>query len=255
MRLLKILLVLVILLLIVLGVFAWTLPADLAYRYAANYLGPVTLSGVRGSVWNGHADGVSAFGRDLGELDWRLEKAPLLHRQLVADLRIKGADVDAAGAVTRNPDDTLVVRDLRFRFPAGLLEPALDVPALKLLGTISGVLTQATLANGFIRGAIGNARWSEAGVSGQAEARFSDILADFASRSDGSIAGTVHDDGQGNLKVDGSFSVRVDGYDAQARLVARNGDPQVMEMLRYIGQPQPDGSSKLVIHGRLFKLF
>ncbi|MGA9422238.1 MAG: type II secretion system protein N [Rhodanobacteraceae bacterium] len=255
MRLLKILALALIALLIVAGVLAWTLPADVAWRYARGNFGPVALSGIRGTVWDGHADGVSALGRDLGEIDWHLDKAALLHRRVLADLRVQGADVDVAGELVRNPDGSVVARDLRFRFPAALAEPALDIPGLKLLGTISGVLKQATLLNGFVQGALGTTRWSDAGVSGQAEARFSDILADFSSQPDGSIAGSVHDDGSGNLAVDGSFSVRVDGYDAVATLRARNNDPQILEMLRYVGQLQPDGSSKLVIRGRLFKLF
>ncbi|MGA9342798.1 MAG: type II secretion system protein N [Rhodanobacteraceae bacterium] len=255
MRLLKILLILALVLLVVAGVFAWTLPADFAWRYAQRYFGPVTLTGIRGTVWDGHADGVSALGSDLGEIDWEIAKLPLLHRQVLADVRVQGAGVDVAGVVERNGDGSVIAHDVRFRFPAALAEPALDIPNLKLLGTIGGVLKRATLVNGLVQGASGDARWSDAGVSGQAEARFSDILAEFSSQPDGGIAGTVHDDGSGDLAVDGSFRVRMDGYDAVATLSARHNNQQVLETLRYIGQPQADGSSKLVIHGRLFKLF
>ena len=96
MRIVKTLLVLFALALVVAGVFAWMLPADVGYRYGARLLGPVTLTGVRGTVWNGHADGVSAFGRDLGELDWHAQKLPLLGGQWIAEVRIQGADVDLA---------------------------------------------------------------------------------------------------------------------------------------------------------------
>jgi hypothetical protein len=255
MRLLKVLLLLLIVLVVVVGVVLWTLPAGLAYRHVGSRLGPVTLSGIRGTIWDGHADGVSAFGRDLGELDWQLDKSSLLHRALKADVRLKGADVDAAGTVVRASGDVFEVRDLRFRVPAALLEPAIDVPDLKLRGTVSGVLAHARLEGGLVRQARGSARWSDAAVAGAAEARFSDVLADFASQPDGSIAGTVHDDGKGDLAVEGVFSVRYDGYDAEATLGARHGNARIAEMLQYVGQPQADGSSRLVIHGTLFKLF
>ncbi|MEO5623995.1 MAG: type II secretion system protein N [Dokdonella sp.] len=255
MRILKILIVLIVLGLTVLGIFAWTLPAEIAYRYGAKYMGPVVLTGVRGSVWDGHADGVSVFGRDMGELDWHAQKAPLLlQRRVVADLRIKGADIDAAGMVMRDSDGTLSTRDLRFSVPAALLAPALDIGSLKLLGTVEGVVAHATLAQARLSDATGNARWSNAGVSGQAEARFSDILADFASQPDGSIAGTAHDDGSGDLEINGTFNARLDAFDAQAILRARNGNQQVVETLRYVGQPQADGSVKLVVHGQLLKV-
>lgn len=255
MRFLKILVLLSIVVAVVAGIFAWTLPADVGYRYGARYLGPVVLTGLRGTVWDGHADGVSVLGRDLGELDWRAQKAPLLRGQFIADLRIKGADVDAAGVITRETDGSIVAHDLRFRVPAELLAPALDLKNLKLLGTVSGVVTQATFATTPLSDASGTARWTDAGVSGDAEARFSDMLAEFASQPDGGIGGSVRDDGGGNLAVDGTFSVRFNAFDAQATLRARNGDPQVAETLRHIGEPQADGSSRLVVHGQMLSVF
>ena len=255
MKLIKWLLALLVLGVVVAGVVAWTMPADVAWRYVAPKFGPVSLVGVRGTVWEGHADGVSVFGRDLGELDWRIDKAPLLGRTIVADVRIKGADIDSSGVVERAGDGRLSARDVRFRVPATLFAPALDIPSLNLLGSVTGTVSKASFADGRISDAAGNARWTEAGVSGQAEARFSDILADFASRADGSIAGTIADDGRGNLEVNGQFDVSPVAFNAEAFLAARNDDARVREALQYVGQPQPDGSSHLVIRGELFKLF
>ncbi|MEO5627224.1 MAG: type II secretion system protein N [Dokdonella sp.] len=254
MRFLKILSVLVVLALIVGGIVLWTLPADVAYRYGAKYLGPVALTGLRGTVWDGHADGVSVFGRDIGELDWHAQKRPLLGGQVVADLRIKGADVDAAGLVTRMGGGTITARDLRFRMPAELLAPVLALGDLKVLGTVNGMVSEATLVGSVLRTASGNGRWSEAGVSGNVEARFADMLGEFASQPDGSIGGTVHDDGTGNLAVDGKFHTSFGVFDVQATLAARNDDQQVVEALHHIGELQADGTSKLVIHGQMLKL-
>ena len=255
MKILKWLFVLVAVLAVVAGVVAWTMPADVAYRYLAPRLGPVSLVGVRGTVWDGHADGVSVFGRDLGELDWRVEKAPLFMRSVHADLRIRGADIDTSGLIERDSEGRIRAHDVRFRVPATLFSPALDVPSLKLLGTVTGTFREITLFNGLLADASGNARWTDAGVSGSAEARFSDIIAEFASKPDGSIGGTIADDGKGNLEVNGSFSIAATGFQAEAFLAARNDDPRVQEALRYVGQPQADGSSHLLINGQLFKLF
>ena len=260
MRFLKILLVLALLLLIVAGVVFWTLPADVAWRQGAKYFGPVVLSGVRGTLWDGHADGVSLFGHDLGELDWRVAKSAVLRGRVVADVRIQGTDIDAAGIVERALVEdanagALVLRDVHFRFPASLMEPALALREITLNGAISGVVSEAALRNGFVESATGNARWSEAGVSGQAEARFADILGEFAAAPGGGIAGHAKDDGTGNLAVDATFRAAVTGFDAEAILRARNDDPQVEETLRHVGEPQADGSSKLVVHGQTFKLY
>jgi general secretion pathway protein N len=255
MRVLKILLVLLVLALVVGGIVIWTLPADVAYRQGAKYMGPVVLTGVRGTLWDGHADGISVFGRDLGEIDWRMSKSAALRARMAADVRIQGTDVDAAGLVERERAGAIKVRDVRFRFPAQMLAPVLDIPDLGLLGTVSGVVSEASLRDGFVESATGNARWSEAGATGQAEARFADILADFAGQTDGGIAGTAHDDGTGNLAVAATFHASLTGFEAQAILSARNGDPQVQETLRHVGEPQADGSSKLVVRGQMFKLY
>ena len=254
MRILKIFLNLCVVVLIVASVFAWTLPADVAYRSGAKYIAPFALTGIRGTVWDGHADGVSAFGRDLGELNWHAQKTPLLRGEVVADVRIQGADVDAAGTLIRR-SGSVSAYNLRFGFPAATLEPALDLGPLKLLGGVNGVIDSATLTGATLGNVSGSARWSDAGVSGQAEARFSDLLVKFASRPDGSIAGTVSDDGKGNLAVNGTFEVHLGTYDVQATLAARNNDPQVAESLRYVGQMQADGTSRLIVHGQMLKVF
>ncbi|HEX5124794.1 MAG TPA: type II secretion system protein N [Rhodanobacteraceae bacterium] len=255
MRILKILLALVVLLIAIGAVLLWTVPADFAYRQGAKLLGPIVLSGVRGTLWDGHADGVSVLGRDLGEIDWRMSKAGFLRGSMVADVRIQGTDVDAAGLLERERGGALTLRDVHFRFPAEVLAPMLDVKDLSLLGAVSGVVVTASVRNGLVESATGNARWSEAGVSGAADARFADILGEFAGQPNGGIAGTAHDDGTGNLAVNATFTVALDGFTANAILGARNDDPQVQETLRHVGEPQPDGTSKLAIRGRMFKLY
>lgn len=255
MKILKWFFALLILVVIVAAAIAWTLPAEVAYRYVASQLGPVSLVGVRGTVWQGHADGISVFGRDLGELDWQVEKAPLFARRLHADLRIRGADIDTSGLIERAADGRLTAHDVRFRVPASMMAPVLDVPSLKLLGTITGTFAKVSFHDGVVSDANGTALWSDAGVSGTAEARFSDILAEFASKPDGSIGGTVADDGKGNLEVSGHFTIAATGFQAEAFLAARNDDVRVREALRYVGEPQADGSSHLLINGQLFKLF
>ena len=255
MKAIRVLLMLLFVLVVIGGVVAWTLPADLALRWFRPNLGPLQLSGISGTVWEGRAGAVGAFGKPLGAIDWHVEKTPLIFRQVVAHFTLGGGPISAGGNATRDPDGSVLVRDVKFSFPAELAAPALDIPALKLLGTIDGSLAEGRIIGGWIAGARGNARWREAGVIGQAEARFGDVVAEFASAPDGSIAGTVKDDGSSSLVVDGQFVVRSGEFDATMRLGARAEDNQLREALRYIGEPQADGSSLLKIHGQLLKLF
>lgn len=255
MKLLRRLLLLILLLAVVGIVVAWTLPAELALRWLKPDLGPLQVSGVSGTVWRGNASSVSAFGTSLGAMRWSVDKSPLLLRRVAARVTLSGGAIALDGDVTRDADGSVLVQNMTFQLPAETAAPALDIPALKLHGTIDGRIDDARLAAGWVSGARGTARWRDAAVSGEAEARLGELLAEFASQTDGSIAGTVRDDGSGNLEVAGQFVVNSGQFSATARLVARNGDMQIAEALRYIGEPQPDGSSLLKINGQLFKLF
>jgi len=255
MKLLRRLVLLLIAIALIGGVIVFTLPAQLAYRWSAAELGPLRLQGIDGTVWDGRAAGVTAFSQPLGSLDWQVAKWPLLSRRVEAQLNLSGGQVQAKGQVRREANGEIHASGVDFSMPASMAEPAVDIPALKLHGEIVGRLEDAVVQGGWVSGARGTARWQHAGVSGQAEARFGDLLFEFASQPDGSIKGTVKDDQSSNLQVDGQFVVRAAEFDAQATLSARNEDMNMREALQFIGQPQPDGTSLLKIHGQLYKLF
>ena len=254
MRLLRNVLMLVLVLLVIGAVVLATCPAEYAYRLVADRLGVIKLGGISGSIWQGHAASVQAFGQPLGALDWQLEAAPLLGREVIAHLRLTGADVTAAGRVERAPDGTITLRETTFRVPARMAEPALDIPALQFLGAIDGTLAEARLRGAWLEQARGTLRWNDAAVAGAAQAQLGTLEATFSSTPDGAIAGVAHDTG-GPLALNGTFKVSAGSFDADAILAARDGNPQVAEALRYIGQLQPDGGSHLIVHGQLFKLF
>jgi len=254
MRILRNLFLILILLLVIGAVVLATLPAEYAYRMVADRLGVVRLSGISGTIWQGHAAGVTAFNQPLGALDWRLEAAPLLGRRVLAHLRLSGGEVNADGTLDRDADGVIMLRQTQFSFPASLAEPALDIPSLHFVGRIDGTLVQARVKGLWVDQASGTLQWKDATVGGEAQANLGDLQATFASAPDGSIAGVAHDSG-GPMQLNGTFTVRAGSFEADAILSAREGNPQVAEALHFIGQPQTDGSSHLIVHGQLFKLF
>ena len=254
MKLLRGVLLFAIVLAAVAGVAAWTCPADLAYRYFGGRLAPLALHDLSGTIWQGRAAAVELFRQNLGALEWRLQPAPLLHGQAIAQLTLTGDGVAATGLVERGADGQLSFRDVVAHLPARMAAPVLAIPALELLGTIEINLTQARLRGAWLEGANGAAYWHDAGVAGAAQARLSDLQLTFASAADGTIAGVVHDLG-GPLQAEGTFTASPGRYDAQVRLAARGDDPRVSEALQFVGQPQSDGSRQLVIEGRQLGLF
>lgn len=254
MRILRTLLLFLFALVLIAGVAIATCPADFAYRLVADRLGVFKLAGISGSLWQGRAGSTQVFGQEIGALDWRLEAAPLLGGEVMAHVRLAGTDLNADGIVDRTSDGTISVREATFRVPARMAAPALDIPALQLLGNIDGKLTEARLKGAWVQQASGSLHWTDAAVAGAAQAQFGTLEATFSSAPDGTISGVAHDLG-GPLQLNGTFKVSAGSFDADANLAARDGNPQVIEALRYIGEPQADGTSHLVIHGQLFKLF
>jgi len=253
MRILKILLALVLLAVVVAGIALWVMPADVGYRYAARHLGPVVLSGVRGTIWDGRADGVSLFGQDLGKLEWRARKASLLEGRFAADVRLQGTDVDVAGTIERSRAG-LRVEGMRFALPAQRLAPLFGRD-VELTGTVAGVIDRGMLRGVTLENAAGSARWSQAGVIGSAESKLPDLLVDFSSGADGIVDARVRDDGSGPLVVAGTVRLVRNEYHATAELRARDSDPETVEALRRIGVPQPDGASRIEAHGPLLRMF
>jgi len=244
----------VVVLLVVASVIAITCPAEFAYRLLADRLGAVKLSGISGSIWQGHAGSVQVFGTPLGALDWQLQAAPLLHGIAAAHLTLSGGEITASGDLAAGSGDAIDISNATLHAPAHIAAPALDIPALQLLGDMDIDVAQAHVLGAWPQSANGTAHWRNAAVVGAAQAQLGDLQATFASAADATINGTVHDLG-GPLQREGTFRVNAGSDDADATLRARDGNPRVSEALRYVGEPQADGSSHLVIHGQLFKVF
>lgn len=231
-----------------------TCPASFAWRFFAGRAGAFKLDGLSGSIWNGHAASASVLGTALGELDWRLHPLPLARGVIAAQLDVHGGEVTGSGAVERESDGSLRVTGAVIRLPAALAAPALDIPMLQLLGDIDIDLAQLRVQGAWPTAAQGKILWHNAAVAGAAQASLGDLQVDFASAADGGIAGSARDLG-GPLQLDGTFTIAAGGYDVRAKLAARDGNPQVLDALRFIGQAQGDGTTLLLIHGQFFKVF
>jgi general secretion pathway protein N len=252
MRVLRRLLLLVLLLAVIAGLVLWYLPAGFAWRQLGqDRLGPaLALQEISGTVRQGRAGQALVNGFPVGALDWTVDWRGLLRRQVGGSWRLDGPAWQAQAADTRLVGDTVEVRDLRASLPALLLQPMLDIPALTFLGTVEIDLARLRQRAGRIEQAQGQARWLDAGVTGQAQARFGPLRAQFGTGEDGRIVGTVQDEG-GPLSVEGQFQLDGLRYRAEVILLARDPADPVAQALYYIGESLPGGGSLLVVEGEL----
>jgi general secretion pathway protein N len=227
-------------LLLLAAVLVATAPADLAYRWYADRLGPLRAEGLSGSVWDGRASAVSVFGT-------ALRGAPR------GDIALTGELVHGKAAL-RSAGGALRLEDVEAAFPASVLGPALDIPALILTGNIAVEAAHAELRDGVLQSAEGTATWREIVIAGAAQARVDGLEARFVPAAGGGIEANLRDL-SGSLAVDGRVTVHEGRYAAQVRLALRQPDPQVQEALQYIGERMPDGSTLLRIEGTLHPLW
>jgi general secretion pathway protein N len=247
-------LLLVILLLLGLAAVALALfPASTALSWLGGRLGPVQLSEVGGSIWDGHAGQVSAFGQALGRLRWSVSPISALRGAPRVELELEGDRYQGSTVAVLRGALSAELTNARFRFPAETLRGALDVPGLVPGGTVELDLPSALIEAGYPRSLRGTAVWRDAAVAGAAAAALGDIQSEFSTTADGAISGVISDLG-GPLQVEGSFRFALTGYEAEALLRPRGSQPALDRALDHIGQRQPDGSSYLKITGSMLPL-
>jgi general secretion pathway protein N len=252
MRWIKWLLFVQALLLLLAALLLWLAPASLAYRYVADRLGPVRLDDVSGSVWEGRARQLVAFGVALGPLEWKVSAWSVLANRPEGELVMDGDEVDARARFLRD-GNAITLREVDARFPAVLLGPALDIPALKLTGTVALRASEVHVVGGLLASAEGHADWRDVGISGAAQARLPGVRVDFAPAADGGIAARVADAG-GPLAIAGTATLRDGRYVSETTFELREPNAQIAEALSWVGQRTPSGGSYLRIEGELHRL-
>lgn len=236
-------------LLLAAGALVWTAPAQLVLRWYADRLGPVRLQGVSGSLWQGEAAQLMVFDVALGPLRWTVDRGATLGGAPRGTLQLAGESIHGSGRFVELPDGWRF-EDVDATLPAPLLAPALDLPALGLLGTVDAHADHLVLREGLLAGARGEVVWRDLGVSGAASVRLPGLRIDVSDAPDGAVVGEVADLG-GPLAIAGEVRIKDGHFLSETRLDLREPEPRIAEALKFIGQRTPEGGSYLRIEGQL----
>lgn len=224
-------------------------PADLAYRLAGHRLAPMALEGVSGSLWQGRADQWIAHGVALGPIEWQVDRGAALTGRPSGEIRATGRQVAGTARFARI-DDGWSLSAVDGVFPAALLAPALDIPALSLLGTIELDIDSVQIRDGYLGTAAGRIAWRGLGVRGIAALTLPGLEMQIISTGERALKATIADLG-GPLAIDGRLSLADGAFTAEVDLVPREAEPRLEEILKYVGERRPDGGSHLRIEGTL----
>lgn len=224
-------------------------PAELAYRFVGHRLAPLQLDGVAGSLWRGRAAQWVVHGIGLGALEWQLERGSVVTGQPKGEVRAIGDQVSGNARFER-VDDGWSLSEVRGRFPAPLLAPALDIPGLALLGNIELDLATVRIAEGQLATAAGTVTWRGLGVRGIAALTLPGVEMRIEATGERSLEAEVRDLG-GPLAIDGRVKLANGAFTAEVDLIPRENEPRLEEILKYVGERRPDGGSHLRIEGTL----
>ncbi len=224
-------------------------PAELAYRFAGHRLAPMALEGLSGSVWQGRAAQWIVHGVALGPIEWRIERGAALSGRPRGEFAVSGRQVAGTARFERHGDGWRLDA-IDGTFPAALLAPALDIPALGLLGTVELDLDSVVVRDGQLATAEGRVAWRGLGVRGIAALTLPGIEMRIGATGERALEATIVDLG-GPLAVDGRLRMADGAFSVGVDLVPREPEPRLEEILKYVGERRPDGGSHLRIEGTL----
>lgn len=224
-------------------------PAELAYRLAGHRLAPMALEGVSGSVWQGRAAQWIGHGVALGPVEWQVDRGAALTGRPSGEVRATGRQVAGTARFERT-EDGWSLSSIDGAFPAALLAPALDIPALGLLGTVELDLDSVVVRDGYLGTAAGRIAWRGLGVRGIAALTLPGLEMRITSTGERALEATIADLG-GPLAIDGRLRLADGAFTAEVDLVPREAEPRLEEILMYVGERRADGGSHLRIEGTL----
>ena len=214
---------------------------------------PVTLGGVTGTVFDGHAGYVQGPGGAIENLDWRLHPLNLLLAQVAADIEVDSDLGGFSGRVTRSLFGGTHVRNLTGSASAGWLAKRGGVTFLPLSSDVAVDIREASVddqlnfsaLDGAVR--LGNTRWELFNPPVEL-GQFETVLA----HGDDGIRATIVDS-NGPLAIDGSATLTPERrYRLNVRLRARAGaDDRLDGMLDQLGEGDDEGWHRVQEQGSL----
>ena len=238
-----------------LGIAIATLPARfLAGQLPRAGLGAVELTG---SVWSGHARGLTWRAAPLGDLRWSLAPSELLRGRLAANLRLSRPDGDLTTRASVSLDGTLRLTDARVNLPVeALSELPLGVPR-HWRGRLSGQFAEVTVSKGWpsaVRGTLemdGLIAPPPRNMSiGSYHIEMPDPQA--ADTPAGQLSARVADK-EGPFSFEGRFTLGADREFLLEGLLAPRGatPPALQRSLELLGPPDANGRRPVSVSGTL----
>ena len=229
----------------------WFLPARWMQPRIEARLHGLRLAQVQGLLWDGRAGQVlTADGRVLGSLRWRLSRRALLGEGRL-QLDLAGPQLGFTGAMRQLPGGRVEWYAVTLHAELAALHPRLTSPLGQPGGTLQLTVAHALLQGGWPLQLQATAQWQHATLQTHAGALALGELQAQAQAHDGVIQAQLRDDGHGPLQVVAQALLSPLGWRLDATLRARQTDPALRRWLSTLGPADADGTVHIHRRGGL----
>ena len=223
----------------------WLTPVAFVAPYIEKAVPNTHISNASGTIWDGEAAAVKTNNFNLGRVSWKVHPIEsLLSLSVVANINIRGNELNANGNALYGLDKSIRLSELQFKADASLIQRL--QPQISLAGTFEGLIDNAEIQPGgfpIINGVINMVQLSvvfpQVGPG--------NYRADISS-SNNSIEAEINS-AEAPLNLNGKASIN-SNWQYQADVVAKANpglNPMIMNLLRPVAgnNPGPDGSLRI----------
>jgi hypothetical protein len=228
------------------------LPATLLMDSIAQRVPGFAVQDIRGSVFNGAAQGVRLRGAPIESLSWQWRFLPLFLGRVEYQIGMVDPELRVSGNVAVGLDRQLRITDLTGSLPLAKLMALLGYAPLAISGQVHiDAASLHLVATGLPRAATGALRLLGTRITLGRPLELGDFSAEFSTR-DQDIVGNVKDQG-GPLELTGALTLTPDGryrFNGQVG-IREQSNHELGQALSILGRPGADGKWKLNFTGTL----
>jgi general secretion pathway protein N len=234
---------------LVFGLF--TLPASAALSFF--HPPGVTLTGVSGTIWNGHAQAVRSGTLHLGSVVWHLDVLSLFTGKLGADVKVTRTDGFAQGHIAASPS-RITLRGFNASLPVSALPP--NVIRGGWTGTLNLKLAELAVADSWPVAATGTIEVSDLVGPANRPAPMGSYKVVFPAEGTAAggdtLTGALTDNG-GPFAVNGTVQLNKNrSYLVSGLIATRPGAPSdITRTLEILGEPDEQGRRQFSIEGTM----
>lgn len=248
--LLKLIVVLGIVLLLA-GVFAWQAPAEWLASRAALPRHDIQYSRLSGTAWNGVAHDAKWRDLMLGDVHWDFNQLSQVSPPFTTwRLEGNGLDYNLSLLADFERDSLRRLRFVQGEIPAGWVDLSEWVPLLFFDGRLAVNLDYLELKWGPRGLAVGSVQWNDAAFTGLFDEKLGNIIINLE-WVDGATQVYFHSEQVRNIMLEGEASLTAGRYDVLLILHTTDKKRYVIEELANLGEIQTDGSLRIELSGKM----